>query len=97
MEDSQICTGEKLDNHSELSPEDKFFAVLERNLENYINDRPAAYQFIISQLSNFKGKYHFLTAIFRVDETSANDQQESMAQLSELSHQNLILKKGIRI
>ena len=33
-----------------LSPEDKFFLTLERNLQNYIQDRVAAYEFVTRQL-----------------------------------------------
>lgn len=48
MEDTHIASPVK------LSPEDRFFGVLESNMMNYLNDRPAAYKFVISQLQQFK-------------------------------------------
>ena len=77
-----------------LKPEDKFFCNLESNLENFINDRPAAYNFILGQLKLYQGKYfHILTAIFFLDDSNTN----LIEQMKLLAHQNSILKKGIRI
>jgi hypothetical protein len=59
MEDTQINSGSPSPAKLDLNPNDKFFAILESNLENYINDRPAAYNFITSQLKNYRGKYLF--------------------------------------
>jgi hypothetical protein len=69
MEDTQINSGcpSPAKIYQDLNPDDKFFAILESNLENYINDRPAAYNFITQQLKNYRGKYltnYFITAIF---------------------------------
>lgn len=50
MEDSSISSPVK------LTPEDKFFGVLESNMMNYLNNRPAAYKFVTDQLREFKGK-----------------------------------------
>jgi hypothetical protein len=81
-----------------LSPEDKFFAVLEANLENYINDRPAAYEFIVGQLRSFKGKSpHDISNSYILEATSVSESERTHAHLQLLQHQNDILKKGIRI
>ena len=40
-------------NHS-YTPEDRFFSILETNLDKYVNDRTAAYHFITSQLAQYK-------------------------------------------
>lgn len=36
---------------------DRFFLSLEKSLEQYVNDRSAAYHFIIKELNIYDGKY----------------------------------------
>ena len=77
----------------QLSPDDKFFAILESNLEKYMNNRPEAYEFIKSQLKNYRGKYltlKFSNSYILVEEVSDE-------RLKTIADQNSILKKGVRI
>ena len=39
---------------------DRFFTSLENSLTQYVNDRQAAYNFIIKELNTYDGKYIFL-------------------------------------
>ena len=93
MEDTHISSPAKL----ELSPEDKFFGVLESNMMNYLDNRPAAYKFVLEQLRQFKGKHNFNSYIYNLDETHLNENDGIEDHLKDLTHKNEILKKGIRI
>ena len=90
MEDTHISSPAKL----ELSPEDKFFGVLESNMMNYLDNRPAAYKFVLEQLRQFKGKHNFNSYIYNLDETHLNENDGIEDHLKDLTHKNEILKKG---
>ena len=49
---------QQLKNLLQIS-KDRFFTQLENNLEQYVNDRSAAYNFILKELNSYDGKSTF--------------------------------------
>lgn len=71
---------------------DRFFLSLENNLEQYVNDRSAAYNFITKELNKYDDET--LVNMNRLLQKSSKDQSSNS---EALSRENNILKSGIRI